>query len=531
MRYGDLTTEQTKALLDAIRDLPEGWRDLDDGELLARLTAGETGPAPDPDPNPEGETDPDPEPEAETDPDPEPTLDPIVFEIPAPANSTGLYEHLIFGGAGGQVSLHYTPPGPNSGDIYYFRDFYNGGNRRLNPEDRYFDNAKSGLEAALADGLTSVAKAEVTIGADKWRIEITPATARDGLVLSGQTGADSVSRYRLSLDSRYLNDYDPDNLGLYSGRQRFLETIDPETTPAPQPLSVPDPEPTPGPAEQTLPEPGALVFKFGYGNYSWVELSSYQTGQEAPAGTTGRILTGEFVKTAESGAVYKHYDNEASRIETALEGLPNVATARVTITELDYQHPVTGLNKEWRIELTEGSGGIEKLQYSAGEITSAGNAGDILYEGELTPLERTAETVPDLVEQTPTPDGGEQLERRPTETWLEHQLRLANAEIDAGDLDGLTLPSEESTWGLYWNPGDSGRYQLRFDDETTGELTPSSTAAQIDAALEAMDGIESAEVDGEPGAWTLTLTAESGHPLAAIDTAFDGNLQLNYLGA
>ena len=62
MRYGDLTTEQTKALLDAIRDLPEGWRDLDDGDLLARLTGGETegesGPDPAPDPAPEGETDP-----------------------------------------------------------------------------------------------------------------------------------------------------------------------------------------------------------------------------------------------------------------------------------------------------------------------------------------------------------------------------------------------------------------------------------------------------------------------------------------
>ena len=62
MRYNDLTTEQTKALLDAIRDLPEGWRDLDDGDLLARLTGGETegenGPDPAPDPTPEGETDP-----------------------------------------------------------------------------------------------------------------------------------------------------------------------------------------------------------------------------------------------------------------------------------------------------------------------------------------------------------------------------------------------------------------------------------------------------------------------------------------
>lgn len=31
--------------------------------------------------------------------------------------------------------------------------------------------------------------------------------------------------------------------------------------------------------------------------------------------------------------------------------------------------------------------------------------------------------------------------------------------------------------------------------------------------------------------WRLTITAESGHPLQAIDTAFDGDLQLNYIGA
>ena len=411
---------------------------------------------------------------------------------------------MVFG-AIGQVTLHYTPPGPNSGDIYYWES-PTWALRNIPPEERHFDNAKSGLEAALANGLTSVASAEVTIGADKWRIELTPATAWARDVLSGQTGADSVWSSRLSLNRHTLHNDGPGYQGFIHIQSYWPEPIDPEMTPAPQPLSVPDPEPTPGPAEQKLPEPGALVFKFGYGNYSWVELSSYQTGQEAPAGTTGRILTGGFVKTAERGAVYKHYDDEASRIETALESLPNVATARVTITELDYQHPVTGLYREWRIELMEGPGGIEKLQYSAGEITSAGNAGDILYEGELPPLGRTAETVPDPVEQT-------------------------NTEIDAGDLAGLTLQSEETTWRLYWNPGDSGSYQLRFDDETTGPLTPSFTAAQLDAALESMDGIESAEVDGEPGDWTLIITAESGNPLQAIDTAFDGNLQLNYIGA
>lgn len=42
MRYENLTTEQTKTLLDAIRALPPGWQTLDDVELLALLTGGDT---------------------------------------------------------------------------------------------------------------------------------------------------------------------------------------------------------------------------------------------------------------------------------------------------------------------------------------------------------------------------------------------------------------------------------------------------------------------------------------------------------
>ena len=83
MRYEDLTTEQTKALLDAIRDLPEGWRDLDDGELLARLTDGDTEGETDPvttDPAPDAEPTPDPDPDPDPDPAPEGETDPVVIE-------------------------------------------------------------------------------------------------------------------------------------------------------------------------------------------------------------------------------------------------------------------------------------------------------------------------------------------------------------------------------------------------------------------------------------------------------------------
>ena len=156
------------------------------------------------------------------------------------------------------------------------------------------------------------------------------------------------------------------------------------------------------------------------------------------------------------------------------------------------------------------------------------------------------------------PEGDGTAEEAQPETWLEQQLRLANTTIfpadggqarrqvelnegelvnvDAGELDGLTLPEDaggaySSRYSLYWNPGDSGRFQLRFDDDATDALTPASTAAVIDAALEAMDSITVAEVTGAPGDWTLTITADEGHLLQAIDTAFDGDLQLDYMGA
>ena len=158
-------------------------------------------------------------------------------------------------------------------------------------------------------------------------------------------------------------------------------------------------------------------------------------------------------------------------------------------------------------------------------------------------------------------DAGDEEEEAQPETWLEQQLRLANTpvesggandggrarrqvelnegelvNVDAGELDGLTLPEDaggahSGRYGLYWNPGDGGRFQLRFDDETTGALTPAATAAAIYVALKALDGITEAEVTGEPGDWTLTITADAGHPLQAIDSAFDGDLQLDYMGA
>lgn len=101
---------------------------------------------------------------------------------------------------------------------------------------------------------------------------------------------------------------------------------------------------------------------------------------------------------------------------------------------------------------------------------------------------------------------------------------------DAGDLDSLTIPREVSKWGLSWNDRDAGPYQLRFGDETTANLRPGAGSVAINGALETLDGIQDAEVTGQPGNWILTITADAGHPLQAHDLNFDGDLQLDYIG-
>ena len=90
--------------------------------------------------------------------------EPLVFEIPA---LPGEYEHMGFSIGTATATSYATevlqfPAGSPAGAApgYYY--------------DRSYDNPKSLLEAAL-ESLPNVASAEVTIGADKWRIELTEA--------------------------------------------------------------------------------------------------------------------------------------------------------------------------------------------------------------------------------------------------------------------------------------------------------------------------------------------------------------------
>lgn len=300
-------------------------------------------------------TDPDPEPE------PAPAPDPLVFEIP-PGNHTYMWFEVINDLDTGS----YQPP------IYihfdsvrsYFNDWYNGGTERLDRSVvREYDNPRRAIEEALAS-LPTVASAEVTFFADKWRIELTPGPG--GITHLSVRGVSADNGLTLSGPA-----YEPIEQG--------AET---DLTPALRDPPPPAPEPTPDPAGQTSPAPGALVFEIGYNFFRFnastyrMALIAYPDGHEGggwPADNRADIdlaylhangeavpYGGEVVRGAL--AVHRLYADPAGRIKAALEALPNVATAKVTLIGLDEPHPVHGYNKAWRIELTEGPGGVEKLE-------------------------------------------------------------------------------------------------------------------------------------------------------------------------
>ena len=470
MRYGDLTTEQTKALLDAIRDLPEGWRDLDDGDLLARLTGGETegesGPDPAPEPTPEPEPEPEPEPTPE--PEPAPAPDPLVFEIPA-----GNYAHIgfsVYQESVYQESVNLT----FESDRPYFRDWYDGGTERLDRRvHREYDNPRRAIEDALAS-LPHVASAEVTFFADKWRIELTPGPGGiTHLYIRPQPGAELW--------------------GAYEPIEQGAET---DLTPALRDPPPHAPELTPDPAGQTSPAPGALVFEFGLYNLFGLNsgthgmaLIAYPDGHEpgdpvaddyradidiAYLHANGEAVPygGEVVRGAL--AVHRLYADPAGRIKAALEALPNVATAKVTLIGLDEPHPVHGYNKAWRIELTEGPGGVEKLE----TLFFPYNSG---YGRVLTPIEGDARRATWAVDDNLEGGSGDDTMRGgsgdDTLDGAGGDDKLyggeGNDELRGGDGDNWLSggPGDDTLYGdgagdeLYGGPGDDTLYGGAGDDQ------------------------------------------------------------------
>ena len=244
----------------------------------------------------------------------------------------------------------------------------------------------------------------------------------------------------------------------------------------------------------------------------------------------GDEITGELAHTATAAA-----------IDAALEALDGITEADVTVADTPSAE-----RGSWELTITADAG--HPLQVLDGAFT--GNL-QLNYIGELTsPPAETDQPADEGDGGTVEPEAEAEPEPEPEpETWLERQVRLANdpfislTNVDAGELDAhdLTLPEDASgsysaRYQLYYNDG-GGMFQLRFGDETTGELAHTATAAAIGAALEALDGVTEADVtvvgtpSAERGSWELTITADAGHPLQVLDGDFTGNLQLNYIGA
>ena len=344
MRYEDLTAEQTKALLDAIRNLirnpPDGWQELDDAALLAllpgRVTEAGTGPAPGEDPGP-GE-------------DPDPLG---VFQFSVPTSGWGAEAYRI----------HW---GDESVEIAQSR-----GNRA----------SLADIETAL-ESLSGVRDVEVTA----------PGLAD---IIEGTGGRP----YRVA-----ILDADPDTFRVTkgNGKTAAIRVVDEDDEPAPvDPGGV---APGPGPGASTGPT--TKVFEYGPAGHNqalfvWV----YPTGLypipvdfDFTPYTTRAIelsylhYTGRTHPNGQAERWYEFHANAPGLLEAALESLPNVASAEVTIIEgrrLPNGRPTSSYDdEEWklRIELTEGPGGIELLHVGEGPLNPDGRTLDVIGGANLYPL-------------------------------------------------------------------------------------------------------------------------------------------------
>ena len=346
MRYEDLSVEQTKALLDAIRELirnpPDG--ELDDAALLAllpgRVTEADTDPAPGPAPGP--------------DPDPAPETTPQgVFQFSVPVSGWGAESYR----------LHW---GDESVEIAQSRS----------------DRASlADIETAL-ESLHGIRDVEVTA----------PGLAE---IIEGTGGRP----YRVA-----IIDADPDTFRVTkgNGKTASVRVVDEDDEPAPvDPGGV---APGPGPGASTGPT--TKVFEYGPAGHNqalfvWV----YPTGLypipvdfDFTPYTTRAIelsylhYTGRTHPNGQAERWYEFHANAPGLLEAALESLPNVASAEVTIIEgrrLPNGRPTSSYDdEEWklRIELTEGPGGIELLHVGEGPLNPDGRTLDVIGGANLYPL-------------------------------------------------------------------------------------------------------------------------------------------------
>lgn len=322
MRYEDLSVEQTKALLDAIRELirnpPEG--ELDDAALLAllpgRVTEADTGAGPGVDPAPG--------------PDPAPETTPQgVFQFSVPVSGWGAEAYR----------LHW---GDESVEIAQSR-----GNRA----------SLADIETAL-ESLHGIRDVEVTA----------PGLAD---IIEGTGGRP----YRVA-----IIDADPDTFRVTkgNGKNASVRIVDEDDEPAPVDPGPGGADPGPGPGAS----PALTTKVFEYSKFQTTYTKLWAVPLTPPGEVLGvtwepnweRYETARYFMGDLLGEMNRQaFQSEApSRIEAALESLPNVANAEVVSLELIRNDDLW----KWRIEITEGPGGLAYLHISGEELINPGGPGE-----------------------------------------------------------------------------------------------------------------------------------------------------------
>ena len=151
--------------------------------------------------------------------------------------------------------------------------------------------------------------------------------------------------------------------------------------------------------------------------------------------------------------------------------------------------------------------GPTQTDYDDSATTAAPPAPAPQPEPEVSPLER-------LIALANTPLSGSPI--------VDTGLVRAIEPVGDGDGDGDAFAS---SYRLQINdPTDTGgSFYLRFDDARTGDLPTDIDVASLDAAIEGLDGVISAEVSGEAGEWDITLLASKNHPLELADLLLTGD--------
>ena len=295
-------------------------------------------------------------------PKPEPTPDPDpVDQTPASpvvkvleftfedAPIDAIFSHVFLDNGYHSVNLRYIYLTHPDYQTYYYKLEHRG---ELQPHS-YHNNLKSGLEKALA-AFPNVASAKVTtLSAYQWRIELTEN-------LSEAPGIYPIRGLEYRVEYKSATRHIPG--GEKSG---FIAPVEQEA----------EAEADPAPVEQ-----GPLVFEIPAGDYGRLTIiiisdwAGYRRGDEDSYHSvemsfpgTGRAhrKDGKYsfyddytpdpcTECIRAAGFTREFDDAKSMVEAALAILPNVASAEVTF-----------FADKWRIELTEGPGGIDFLRPSA----------------------------------------------------------------------------------------------------------------------------------------------------------------------